>query len=133
MSAYKLISLEGIFTSLKGLKKIGFSFFFLLILVSSFFASRNGLVCCCVTDFASSAEAMTAPEIQNPIQPIYLEIEISNYSHTITEVHRLVSVLIQSNRIVPINYDFRSISFILAAINYSSHVSIFIKGHALLN
>ncbi len=124
--------MEGISTSMNGLKKIGFLFFFLLILVSSVFASRNGIGRCGDYDFAASAELVKAPEFQSPVQPVYLEIEVGSFTQTITERNRLVKVLLQSNHIVPVNYDFRSISFIPAVINFSTPVSIFIKGHALL-
>lgn len=72
-------------------------------------------------------------EIQNSASQILSVIELNNYSQNITEVHRLVTVSILSNRIVPISYNFRRINLTSIVTNFSSPVPIFIKGHALLN
>ena len=76
---------------------------------------------------------MTQPEISDCTRTIYLEIELNNLIHSITEIHRMMSVLILPNRIVPLDYDFRTIAYVSVPIKYCSPVPIFIKGHALLN
>lgn len=116
---------------MKGLKNIVFSFLFLLILGSNIIASTNQSTYCSSTN--SSKESIEVPVIYAPVHPIYLEIEVNNFTQTITEFHRLGSMLVLSNRIVPLNYNFRRIESPRNVINFSSPVSIFIKGHALLN
>jgi hypothetical protein len=105
----------------------------MLILASNSFA--GGARLSCFSDFAEEeAELiMTPPEIDDCIRTIYLEIELNNLICSITEIHRLVSVFILPNRIVPLDYDFRGIAITPIPIKYCSPVPIFIKGHALLN
>lgn len=128
-----MINLNRIFTVMKGLKNIGFSYFFLLIFSISAFASGNISVNSGEATILESAESVQAPAIYKHIHPIFLEIEGSNFTQNISEVHKLLSVAILSNRIVPLNFDFRSNVFIPIPINFNSPLPIFIKGHSLRN
>lgn len=85
------------------------------------------------TDLTTSSLPDQHSEVQNPFQHFYFAIEVNNFYHTISEVHRLLIVMRLSNQIVPLNCDFRRSVFIPVTYNYNSPVSIFIKGHALLN
>lgn len=85
------------------------------------------------SDIKYTSESGNTSEIENPVSYHFLSIEIANCSQTITEVHRLMSVMILSNRIVPISHDFRNTLLTPLVVNFSSPVPIFIKGHALLN
>ncbi|MDP2336777.1 MAG: hypothetical protein Q8N05_10075 [Bacteroidota bacterium] len=118
---------------MKGFRILGLSFFLALIVGCTFFASHMNSVGPVIPDVSIHAETTPSPEIQNPVAPFYNVIEVNSFSQTITEVHRLMSVLVLSNRIVPLNHDFRSIVFIPVIVNFSSPVSIFIRGHSLLN
>jgi len=128
-----MINLDGISSLMKGLKNIGFSLFLLLILSGSILTFLNPTAPCEKLVNENSSESVQTAQVQKPIQPIYLEIESNNFAQTLTEVHRLVAVLMLPNRIVPLNYNFRRIQTLRKVINFSSPVSIFIKGHALLN
>lgn len=75
---------------------------------------------------------MTQPEISGCTRTIYLEIELNNLLHSITEIHRMMSVLILPNRMVPLDYNFRTITRISGPIRYGSPIPIFIKGHTFL-
>jgi hypothetical protein len=79
------------------------------------------------------SESENTAEIQCSTANFLTLIEINGCSRIITEVHRLVTVSILSNRIVPICFNFRSNILTPIITNFSSPVPIFIKGHALLN
>lgn len=71
------------------------------------------------------------PEIQSPAAHNFLVIETSVFSRILSEVYRLLFVSVQANRIIPLQHDFRSRVLIPVLINFSSPVSIFIRGHSL--
>lgn len=85
------------------------------------------------SDCKIASESENTAEIQGFTAYFLTVIEINSCSRIITEVHRLVTVSILSNRIVPISYNFRSNTLTPIITNLSSPVPIFIKGHALLN
>lgn len=107
--------------------------YFILIIGMQLFAVPIESKDCDKPDFIIHPESGTTSEIKNADNQFYIAILISNCSQIITEVHRLLSVLILSNQIVPIGYDFKSTILTSIIINFSSPVPIFIKGHALLN
>ncbi|HZL10686.1 MAG TPA: hypothetical protein VFC65_11870 [Prolixibacteraceae bacterium] len=118
---------------MKGLKNIVLSFFFLLILGCNVFASVGASVSSGDTDLENSVSSLDAAVIYNHVHPIYLEIEGSDFTQTISFGHRMMSLLVLSNRIIPLNYDFRSTPFISIQVNFNSPVPIFIRGHSLRN
>jgi hypothetical protein len=128
-----MINLERISSFMKGLKNIGFSLFVLLILSGSFLAFLQPATVSENIVSEISPESIEPAQIQKPVYPNYLEIEANNFSQTISEVHRLCSTLILSSRFVPHNFNFRGISSIRKVIDFCCPVSIFIRGHALLN
>lgn len=107
--------------------------FFMLIIGIRLFAVPINSMDWNKTDINYKLGHENTSEIQNPASHYFLSIEIANCSQTITEVHRLMSVLILSNRIVPISYDFRSTILTPLEVSFSSPVPIFIMGHSLLN
>lgn len=116
---------------MKGVRTIGLSFLLTLIVASHAFAFSNSVQSRIPSDLIDTSLTIEATELQNPVQPIYLEIEITNFGHTVTEVHRLVSLSVLSNRIIPTNHNFSGVTLIPAPVNFSSPVPIFIKGHVL--
>jgi len=118
---------------MKALKNIGLSLLLLLVFTSNNFAIRNNSFQVGRSDIANSDESVQTPAIQNHTNPVYLEIEGYNYSPNITEVHRMASVSILNNRIVPVYYIFRRTTSLPKPVNANFPVPIFIRGHALLN
>ncbi len=129
----KFIHLNRIYTHMNALKNIGLSFLILLLFGSNNFASHIASEQCAKIISTESETSVQTPEILNHTYPVFLEIEGANSSQTITEVHRFGSIAILANRIVPVNYNFRSIKSLPAPVNVNSPVPIFIRGHALLN
>jgi len=86
-----------------------------------------------VPESASPVLPENTSGIQSPVAHYFLAIETTVFSQTISEVHRLVSVSMLANRIIPLNYDFRRMVLIPVLINFCSPVPIFIKGHSLLH
>lgn len=86
-----------------------------------------------VNECTGPAIPENTPGIQSPAAHYFLVIETTVFSQTISEVHRLASLSMLANRIIPLNYDFRSKVLIPVLINFCSPVSIFIKGHSLLH
>jgi hypothetical protein len=114
-------------------RKTGFMLFLVLMLAGRLLAipvSSNG-----GHDFGFSltSEPQNTSEIHNPVNHFYHAIEQNNSSQTFTEVHRLTSLTILSNRVAPVNYNFSEEIFIPASVNVRMLVPIFIRGHALLN
>jgi len=85
------------------------------------------------SDFARSSEPTNVINFQNSDILFCNIVEGKSYSQIITEVHRLSSVLMLSNRVIPFNYNFKTIRFIPLPVNVNNLIPIFIKGHALLN
>ena len=114
-------------------RKIGLSIVFILIIVYQIFAypvennlDQDG-------GFITSSDSIPVSEIQIPVSSYLFAIEVNNFAQSITDVHRLSSLLIHSNQHIPVNFDFRSFADIQIPSIYSSPVPIFIRGHALLN
>lgn len=105
----------------------------MLLVFSSIFASHTNSVRCVSPDSNSDDQTIPVSEFANPSSQFYLAIEANNFAPGITEVHRLLSLLIHPNRVIPLNFDFRSMVFIPVKLNSNSPVSIFIRGHSLLN
>jgi len=118
---------------MKGLRNIGLSILLILVIAGNALALCNNSANDVLSNPVEASQIAENAEIENPDRPIYLEIEINNFTHTITEVHRLVSLLVLSNRIIPVNHNFSRVTLIRVPVNFSSPVPIFIKGHALLN
>jgi hypothetical protein len=114
-------------------RKTGFLFFFMLMITGRLLAFPVST--CCSRDFGFSltSELPGTSEIQNSVNHVYHAIEQNNSSPTFTEVHRLASVLVLPNRVLPVNFNFRGTTFVLGLINVRTLVPIFIRGHALLN
>lgn len=118
---------------MKRLKNTGFSILFLLIFVCGLIATGYNSVRFNAPVAGPTTETIQSSEIQNEDQPVYLEIEGHFFVPGITASHKLVSIVILPNRMIPVNFDFRLINYIPVLVNFCSPVSIFIKGHALLN
>lgn len=115
------------------IKKTWLILFFMLIIGIRLFAESNESTNWDKTDTTYTLGHKNTSEIQSPDTHNFIAIEINNCSQTISEVHRLMSVLILSNRIVPTSYDFRSTILTPLEFSFSSPVPIFIRGHSLLN
>ncbi len=113
------------------LKNSGLIFVFLLLYLSSFLIPRHDIVSCYNCHGVEKQELVSFPEIQTPEIPLNLAVEINTSGQFITEVHRMASVLILTNRIVPNNFNFRSLNEIPRIINTSTRIPIFILGHVL--
>ncbi len=83
--------------------------------------------------FSLTSEPLNTSEIQDPVNHFYHAIEQNNSFPTFTEVHRLASVLVLANRVIPINFNFRRTTLVPGSVNFRTLVPIFIRGHALLN
>lgn len=115
------------------IRNIGFMLVFVLIVISQTFAFHSD--CGSTSDFAEieTTDSVPRQEIQKPVSSYLFAIEVNNYSQTITDKHRLVTVNILSNQYIPLNFDFRIYADFPIPTIYSSPVPIFIRGHALLN
>jgi hypothetical protein len=113
------------------IRNIWFSFVFVLIIVGQLFAfpADNSSF----PDEVSSDESVPVPELQNPVSSYLFAIEVNSSAQIITEVHRLSSMFVHPNQLIPLNFDFRSFAGFTIPTIYSSPVPIFIRGHALLN
>ncbi len=85
------------------------------------------------SDSETTSESGSTSEIQNSLAYYLQAIEMTICTLTFTEAHRLLAVLILSNRFLPISYNFNCTILSPSVIKYSSPIPIFIKGHALLN
>ncbi|MDP2887727.1 MAG: hypothetical protein Q8P34_02020 [Bacteroidota bacterium] len=121
------------FITMVAIRNIGFIFVFVLIVISQTFAFHSD--CGSTSDFADTETSDSLPrqEIQAPVSSYLFAIKVNNYSQTITDKHRLVTVNILPNRYIPLNFDFRIYADFPIPTIYSSPVPIFIRGHALLN
>jgi PhoPQ-activated pathogenicity-related protein len=106
-----------------------------LILIFAGTASATGLssACCNNSTESSTHGTIQSPEIHDPVQPVYLEIEGNSFVAGLNSLHKFLSFVIFENRIVPVNFDFRTTIYVPEPRNYDTPVSIFILGHALLN
>lgn len=106
-------------------------FFALLLYVCSFLLDQPHVDQGKVLQHTDRQELVSYPEIQASERPLNLGIEVNNSFQVLTEVHKLSSGLVFINRIVPLNFNFRTITEIPSIINISTRVPIFILGHVL--
>lgn len=118
---------------MKTLRNIGFSFLFLLILFSGIFLYHAESVSSHVPNSSASDELSQSGEIKNAASDLFLFIEGNSFSQTISQFHRLSTVFILANRIIPLNFNFGNVTYIAVPINFDSPIPIFIRGHALLD
>lgn len=118
---------------MKTLRNTGFLFLLILFIFVGIFVYQAESICFQVSHSTTKNDLSQNGEIQNPVSRLFLVIEGNGFSHSLSEYHRLTAGLILANRVIPINFNFRNVTFIPALINFASPISIFIKGHALLN
>lgn len=114
-------------------RNIIFSIVFTLIIISQSFAfpADRGQA-----DYAMSSEtadSLPVSEFQSPVSSYLFAIQVNNSAQIITEVHKLGSLIVNPNQVVPLSFDFRSFAAFPITTIYTSPVPIFIRGHALLN
>jgi hypothetical protein len=128
-----MIFLTRNFITMVAIRNIGFMLVFVLIVISQTFAFPSD--CGSTSNFSDTETSDSLPrqEIQAPISSYLFAIKVNNYSQTITDKHRLVTVNILPNQYIPLNFDFRIYADFSIPTIYSSPVPIFIRGHALLN
>jgi hypothetical protein len=114
-------------------RNTGFFFHFIFFIFIGFFVYQAESICFSVPQSTTKNDLSQNGEIQNPESRPFLVIEGNSFSPTFSEYHRLTNVSILANRVIPINFNFRNVSFIPSLINFDSPIPIFIKGHALLN
>lgn len=118
---------------MKTLRNTGFLLLLILAIFTGIFVYQAESMCFQDPQITAQNDLPQNGEIQNPAAQLFLVIEGNSFSHTLSEYHRLTALTVIANRIIPINFNFRDVSFIPALINFSSPIPIFIKGHALLN
>lgn len=118
---------------MKTLRNTGFLLLLILAIFTGIFVYQAESMCFQDPQSIKENDLSQNGEIQNSVSHIFLAIEGNSISHTLSEYHRLTGLTVIANRIIPINFNFRDVSFIPTLINFSSPIPIFIKGHALLN
>lgn len=118
---------------MKTLRKTGFLLLLILVIFTGFFVYQAESICFQVPQLTTEKDLPQNGEIQNPTAHLFLVIEGNSFSHTLSEYHRLTTLMILANRVIPVNFNFRDVTFIPELINFDSPIPIFIKGHALLN
>ena len=82
---------------------------------------------------SKTADSIPVSEIQSPVNRYLFAIQVNNSANIIIEVHKLGVLIVNSNQIIPFDFDFRSFASYSLPTIYASPVPIFIRGHALLN
>lgn len=106
---------------------------FVLIIVSQLFAFPGDSQPIPNAVSAKSTDSLPAPQWQGPVSSYLFAIQVNNVAQIITEVHKLGVLIVNSNQLVPFNFDFRSFASYPVPTIYTSSVPIFIRGHSLLN
>jgi len=86
--------------------KIGFSLIFVLIIVSRIFALPSGSDIPNPFPITETDQSAPVPEIQNQANSYLLAIEVNNFAQVIGEKHRLNSLFIHKNQVIPLNFQF---------------------------
>lgn len=118
---------------MKPLRNTGFLLLLILVIFAGIFVYQVESMCFQVPQLTAGNDLSQNGEIQNPSARLFLVIEGNSFSHTFSEYHRLTTLMILANRVIPVNFNFRDVTFIPELINFDSPIPIFIKGHALLN
>lgn len=118
---------------MKPSRNTGFLLLLILVLFTGIFVYQAESIYFQVPQLTAENDLSQNGEIQNPAAHLFLVIEGNSFSHTLSEYHRLTALVILANRVIPVNFNFRDVTFIPEPINFDSPIPIFIKGHALLN
>ena len=127
------IHLNEIFVLMKRSEIFGFTYCLMLVIFSLMFVYQTESVLWRHMDVAECTDHSTTGEFCITDSNLSLDIEGNNFSQSISEFHRLFSCFTLKSLMIPADLNFEKPLYLFSSFILVSPVSIFIKGHALLN